>query len=307
MSPHRFRQYRAFDVIMQTGSVTRAAEAMHISQPAVSKLLQSLEDDLRIRLFDRSRRRLVPTAEAARLHREVEQLLLSANRVDRIASQIQGASGGEFRISALPMLGARFLPEAISQFCEQQTALRVSLEVDVSRQVRAQVLSGQADIGFAHLSSGEEHLVRQPMAFIPGVAILPHGHRLAALPTVSPGDFEGESFISLGRENRLRDLVDGLFEAHEVTRDTTVETNLFESACALVGSGLGVSVVDLISALSVKDHVVVRPLYPTVEFAVEIVRPISSAPSALVDSFINLVHERLEIYLRSTLVRPGDL
>lgn len=290
---------------MQTGSVSRAAEVLCLSQPAVSKLLQSLEDDLAIKLFDRTRRRLIPTAEAGRLHREVEQFLLSANRVDRMAGQIQGTGVGELRIAALPMLGTHFLAQVISDFCRQQAGLRVSLNVEVSRQVRAQVLSGQADIGFAHPSNGEEHLASQSIAYIPAVAILPHGHHLSTRPSLTPRDFEGESFVSLGRENRVRDVIDELFEAHGVTRSTTIETNLFESACALVVAGTGVSIVDLVSALAVEDHVDVRPVEPAVGFEIEFVRPISNTPSVLVDGFVKLVRTQLE-RLRSRFTGEED-
>ena len=89
MTPMRLRQYRAFHILMQTGSVTRAAELLSISQPAVSKLLQSLESDIGVALFDRSRRRLTPTMEADRLHEHVDQFFQMANGIDGIANQLR--------------------------------------------------------------------------------------------------------------------------------------------------------------------------------------------------------------------------
>jgi DNA-binding transcriptional LysR family regulator len=278
---------------MQTGSVTRTAEALSISQPAISKLLQALELDIGIALFDRSRRRLTPTKEALRLHREIEHLFLLAGSVDRMVNQMRSSGVGELRIASLPLLGTRFMPALISSFCKTLTDLRVSLTVASSRQVAEQVIAGQADLGFAHPISSDEHVLRDPFAALAGVAILPLRHRLAKRPRLEPSDFEGERFISLGRENRLRHVVDGFFETHDVNRELLVETNYCDSACEMVAEGLGTSVVDLLSASIAGPRVAATPLSPTIDFPIEVIRPISSSASLLVERFVNLARQRL--------------
>ena len=113
-----------------------------------------------------------------------------------------------------------------------------------------------------------------------------------------PRDFANEPFISLGREHRVRDVVDELFEAHGISRRTDIDTNLFESACELVMLGTGMSIVDLVSASTVRDRVVVRPLSPGIGFPIEIVRPIAGLPSALIDGFVHLFRQKLGDVLR---------
>lgn len=293
MSPLRLRQYRAFHVLMQTGSVTRTAETLAISQPAVSKLLQALEVDIGVKLFDRSRRRLTPTTDAMHLHREVERLFLMASNVDRAANQIRSTGVGELRVAALPMLGVKFMPDLIGAFCRQHPGVRISLTVAGSRQVAAAVLAGQADLGFAHPASGDEHVSREPVTRLAGVAILPPGHRLAARRELTPSDLEDEPFISLGRENRIRYQIDGLFDAHSVGRELRIETNYCDCACEFVAGGHGVSIVDPFNASVAGARVVVKPISPTIDFAVDAVRPHSSSASLLAERFVRMARQSL--------------
>jgi DNA-binding transcriptional LysR family regulator len=285
---------------MQTGSVTRAAELLSISQPAISKLLQSLEFDIGVTLFDRSRRRLTPTMEAARLHEHVDQFFKMANGVDGIANQLRSIGVGELRIASLPMLGIKFMPDLINRFCEAHKGLRVSLNVTGSRQVLTQIMSGQADIGFGHPSLGDEHITRESLAALPGVAILPHNHALATRDSLEPRDFENQPFISLGRENRIRHQIDGLFEKHNVTRQLDIETNYCDCACELVAGCSGVSIVDPFSASIARSRLVVKPMHPTINFAVDVLRPNSSPASLLVERFIRMARQRLSEVATST-------
>ena len=95
MTPQRLRKLQAFHLVMQTGSVTQAAEALSISQPAVSKLLQALEAETRLTLFDRARRRLLPTMDARRFHVEVDRLFRAASGIDHLVNEIRSAGVGE--------------------------------------------------------------------------------------------------------------------------------------------------------------------------------------------------------------------
>jgi hypothetical protein len=131
------------------------------------------------------------------------------------------------------------------------------------------------------------------VAKLPGVAILPQDHRLAAKAELVPSDFEGEPFISLGRENHIRYLIDGLFDAHAVNRELQIETNYCDCACELVAGSRGLSIVDPFSASISRSKVLVKPISPTIEFAVDAVRPNSGSASLLVERFIRMARLRL--------------
>lgn len=296
MTPQRLRQFQAFHFVMRTGSVSQAADALSISQPAASKLLQALEGDLHLVLFDRSRRRLTPTADAARLEAEVEQLFRATKGIDQLASELRSAIPGRLRIAAMPLLGAAVIPSWIARFARRNPGLRSSLKVLSSRQVARSVAAGETDIGFALALSSDLDVTRRLLAEVPAVIVLPENHPLAARETLAPKDLEGEAFVSLGHEDEARDLVDSLFESHLVRRAIDIETNISAAACALVAAGAGVTVVDAITAGAFADRLAVRPLYPTVRFKIEMLTSLSQPPSDVVGRF-----------LRFSLARTGEL
>ncbi len=293
MTPQRLRQLQAFHLMMQTGSVTQAAAALSISQPAVSKLLQGLEAEMRLTLFDRSRRRLLPTKDARRFHAEVERLFRAASGIDHLANEIRSAGAGELRIAAMPLLGVRALPLWLAEFAAQRPGLRTALTVVPSPQIVRSVVAEEVDIGLALALSGDLGVARRRFAELPGVVALPPGHRLAALPHLTPRDLAGEAFVSLSRQDDARDLVDSLFESHGIARRVTMETNLATTACALVAGGAGVTLVDALSTQPFGAALVTRPIHPTVRFRIDMLTPLGKPASELAEQFVAFVQARM--------------
>ena len=292
MTPQRWRKLQAFHLVMRTGSVTQAAEALSISQPAVSKLLQSLESDTKLTLFDRARRRLLPTASAARLHAEVDRLFRMASGIDQLAHEIRMAGRGELRVAALPLLGSGLLPAWCAQFARQHPGLRTSLMVKNSQSVLRTVAEGEADVGIAHASPHDPIVTRRLLASLPAVVVLPPRHRLATRRQLTPRDLAGERFISLGPQDDAA-LVDSLFESHGVARQLAFETNLAGVACSLAAEGAGVAMVNLLAASGFGRRLIVRPIVPTVHFRLDVLTTPGSPTSELANRFIRLITDRL--------------
>jgi len=293
MTPQRWRKLQAFHMLMKTGSVTQAAEALSISQPAVSKLLQALEADTRLVLFDRSRRHLLPTPDAARLHEEVERLFRTASGIDDLANEIRSASVGELRVATLPALGIGPLPGWLAAFARLHPGIRVALTVVPSQQVMRSVIAGEVDVGFARTFLREPAVVRRTLAEIPGVIVMRRGHRLATRKLLAPRDLEGEAFISLSRQDEARELVDSLFESHGVSRQIGFETNLSAAACALAAEGTGVAMVFTIPSSPFSRGIVVRPIHPTVRFKMDVLTAVGRPTSDLTQRFVQFVYAQL--------------
>ena len=287
------RQLEAFHAVMESGSVTRAAELLRVSQPAVTKLVQGLEAETRLRLFDRVRRRLQPTREAKRLHVEVERLFLTMNRIEHIANEIRSLGTGELHVAALPLLGLHFLPEVLTTFRRQRPGVNVALTVTSSQNVVEMVQAGQADLGFALDVVHSPAVDAKLLARLPGVAVLPPGHRLADRPVLTPEDLAGEPFIQLGREDRARVLIDALFHGGGTVPQPAVQTHLSTTACEFVVAGAGVSIVDAVTGWFFRDRLAVRPMAPATSFEIFVVSAISRPGSAMIDGFVSAVQRRL--------------
>ena len=141
------RQLEAFIQFMETGTVTAAAERMLVTQPAMSKMLAGLEIDLKLTLFQREKRRLIPTDEARLLYNEVRRLFASLSDVERFAEDLRTFRTGELRIITGSTLGLTLVADALSDFCKENP--EVDVLMDMSSNVGPDVLAANVDIGFS--------------------------------------------------------------------------------------------------------------------------------------------------------------
>ena len=291
VTPRRLHQLDAFRAVMHGGSVTRAAEILSLSQPAVTKLLRALEEETGVVLFDRSRRRLLATHEAHLLEAEVARFFAAAKRVDRLANDMRFVGVGELRVAANPSFGSSIVPRLLAQFASREGSTHVSLSVVSSMEVHDLVQTGQADLGFALPLGGGAALDAAPTLRLPGVLVLPLRHPLARKQVVELKDLESEPYISLGRQYRLRDVVDDLFEQHGIAPTRVAETQNGAAACQMVAEGLGFTVCSAASAMSFMRQTAVRRLRPTTEFPVHVLGPPGRRLSITASRFQEFVQE----------------
>jgi len=289
----RVRQFEAFHAVVETSSVTRAAELLQISQPAVSALVRALEADTGLQLFQRIRRRLVPTQEAHRLYAEVSRLLGAFAHVEHVANEIRSVGVGALRIAALPALGLRMIPEVLALLRRNHPGIDLALAIGTSQTVAELVSFGHADIGFILPVPGLGQLTVRTLARLPAVVVLPRNHRLAASTSLTPEDLQGEQFISLGQEVPSQRLINSLFDDQNVPRTLGVEMQYGATICEMVACGAGVSIVDPVTAWAYADRVVTRRITPTVTFQIDVLTRTGQPTSAIVSSLLHDLRRRL--------------
>ncbi len=281
------RQVEAFRALMLTASTVRAAEMMHVTQPAVSRLVRELQEALQLTLFERRGTRLVPTGAAVSLFREVERSFVGMERIARAAQELRMRRAGVLRVAGMPSLCNGFLPRFAGQFLAERPNLDFALFGLISSSVLDWVVSDQCDIGFA--ASPMEHAPThsQPMPTVRYVAVMPEGHRLARRRVLRPKDFAGQPFVALGPTTPSRHRIDEVFARHSVALSVRVETPLSEIACALVASGLGLSICDPFTANEYATRgVVSRPFEPALAFEFAALWPSHRKLSPVAGEFI---------------------
>jgi len=282
------RQLEAFRAVMLSGGVTAAAELIGVSQPAVSRLIHDLQRALGLRLFERHGARLLPTGEAHSLYREVERSFVGLDRVQQAATELRQRRAGILRIAALPALANGFLPRFMGRFLATRPKLDLALFGLPSRAVLDLVMSGQCDFGFVEMTIEHPGVEVEVMPPVRAVAVLPETHRLARKIELRPEDFAGEPFISLWPSTVLRFRIDATFADAGVTRQMRVETQLTMIACALVSSGVGLSIVDPFTALEYEGRgLVIRPLAARIDVEYGLIRSTQLALSGLARELID--------------------
>src|SRR4051812_38959600 len=125
----KLRQLEIFRAVVQCGTVTAAARALQMTQPAVTTALLRLEDTLGYRLFERKKGRIRPTEEAQALAREVDKIFRTVTVVEKFAYDLKDAREGMLSIACTPTLACSFVAQGISEFRNVRSDVRVWLDV----------------------------------------------------------------------------------------------------------------------------------------------------------------------------------
>lgn len=282
------RQLEAFRAVMMSGSVTNAAESLHLSQPAVSRLISDLERSVGFKLFERVKGSTpIATPEGAALFQEVERSFSGLQVVRQAALDIRNFRTGNLRIVCLPALANTLIPVVLKTFRRVNPAVKIQLQTRSSSTVRLWVAAQQFDFGLATPGSDVRGVEAELFMKSRGVCVLQEGHPLAVKQKIVPADLRDEPFISLATEDPARAKVDQVFTDAAVTRNIVVETQFAMTICGLVAEGLGCAIV---SAASVAQHLtpgcVIRPFEPTIEFQYMLYLPSHRPPSRIVESFL---------------------
>ncbi|MFT4065124.1 LysR substrate-binding domain-containing protein [Paraburkholderia sp.] len=293
------RQVEAFRVVVLTGSVSRAAERLFISQPAVSRLIADMENTIGFTLFDRARRFQL-TAEGQLLFREVEQAFSGLEWITKRAEDIATFRVGHLRIASSPALALGLLPPIVREFHLAHDGVRLASQVRSSPDVAQWVASGQIDVGFAALPVNQSGVRIRTFQPLPAICMVPRSHRLAAEPFVTPAMLASDPIISLGSDSMLRTLIDEAFEHAGVSVLSFVETTMSAQAAMLAHEGLGIAIIDPFTAVAFQHPgLVLKPLQPFVAYDYAMLVPGHTEPSRLAHAFIEAVLRRVEAVQRT--------
>ena len=280
------RQIEAFRALMLTGSMTEAARLLSVTQPAVSKIMSQMEEELGFALFDRRQGRLSPTEDAYILFAEVKQSYSGIERVIRAARRIKDRTGGYLRLAVLPTLATGFIVQVVRRICESGDDLQLSLQAYGSEEVVDLVASGLYDLGFATTPVDNGRVQVGPVMSVPSFCILPPQHRLARRSALSIADLAGENFIATaeGTASRLR--IDSLFTSMNVARNVLIEARWSLTISELVQAGLGCSIVDGFTASTFAERGgIVKPIQERLDFSFVHVTRQSSTNSHVLKRF----------------------
>lgn len=239
---------QALRAVMETGSATEAARRLYRTQPQISRLIASLEEELGFKLFIRDRRRLMPTQEGHLFYNEVKRILAGFDEIARIAEDIRSHKEARLRVVSQPFLAQAVLPHAFAAFAEAHPGLRYSLEIRSRGDVGSWIAGHQFDLGVVALPIDVPGVRSRPFASVPVLAGLPPAHALTRKKRLKAEDFVGQPFIALRPYTLLRHLVDELFSELNLPLTIRAETSSGLSACQMVAQGLGISLADALVA-----------------------------------------------------------
>lgn len=263
-----FPRLWVFRAVARHLNFSRAADELHLSQPAVSKHIRQLETELGVQLFQRLGNR-VELTEAGRLLADYAQRVsMLTEEVRRVIEELKGLQRGHLRIGASTTPGLYMLPEMLARFQKKYPAIEATLTITNSADITRRVLSSEIDLGFVGAPVESPGLQVRPFAEDEIVLIVPAGHALARQRTFAPGLLARETLITREAGSGTRQIV----ESHLVSLGISPRRALEMSGCEAVkratGAGLGVAFVSRRAvALEVAHRLVGVPEIPELRIA----------------------------------------
>lgn len=263
------RQIDAFLALAAQRNFTRAAAQCHLSQPAFSALVRSLEDGLGLRLFDRSTRHVELTPEgenfmaaARRIRAEVDAALAGVR--DAVTLQ-----RGRVAIALLPSLAAGWLPEVLARYRARHPGIELDIADVLSEPCIERVAAGAADFALAAIRADTPELCAEPFCTDGFHLVCRSDHPLAAgigrsartrsAAVLSPADLAAWPFVHLARHSSVRQYLEAAF--HPQAMRTLMEVEQLATVMGMVRAGLGISVVPTLALFHFEQPgLVTRPL-----------------------------------------------
>lgn len=287
-----FRQLEIFRAVMVSGSASRAAELLQITQPAVSRAIGDLEHALAFPLFDRLRGRLVPTPEGRLFFRDVAASFVGLDRLRSSAARIRDFGSGAIRVASLAALGSTLVPDAIRAFREQNAHIAITLQILGSAAIRNLVVDGQFDVGLAADEVDLTGVDHKLFGVFRALCAIPPGHRLADKPVIRPADLDRVPFVALAPEDRTRIKLDLVLAEARAAPEIVVETPYSHTACALALAGVGLAVVNPAAVDGYRERgLVLRPFEPALDFTSYLLFRPDAQKARLVKQFTHALTE----------------
>jgi len=245
------RQLRAFVTLAEQRSFTRAAALTHLSQPAFSALIRSLEESIGQRLFDRSTRHVDVTTEGRAFEAAARRVLAELEGALATARDFAARRRGRVAVALLPSLAAGWLPAVLSTFRERYPDIELQVADVLSEACIEQVRSGDADFAIAAIRVDTPELRAELFCTDQFHLVCPAAHPLATAGGLRPRDLAPYPFIHLSRTSSVRQYLDAA--VHPLQMNTLLEVDQLATVMGMVRAGLGISVVPSLAMFHFQD------------------------------------------------------
>ena len=231
--------------VAETGNVTQTSDELHISQPALTRALQRLEEELGTELFERRKKRLSLNESGEILFphaaRAVDEIKAASDRI----KALQNPLGGTISITFVTSYGSWLVPELLSEFRTAAPEARFTLRGCAADDVLASIRSGEADAGIMSPRPADPSLEWIPLASEPLGLATSSRDELARRPSISVSDLEDLPFVALRKEFGLRQITDAYLMTRGLTPRIVLEATELSTLWGLVQAGVGVAVLPM--------------------------------------------------------------
>ncbi|WP_114418647.1 LysR family transcriptional regulator [Marinospirillum perlucidum] len=259
---------QAFIQVAEKGSFSRAADELHLSQPAVSKRIAVLEEQLEQKLFDRIGRSITLTQAGFALLPRARRLLVELEDTRRMLANLSGEIQGPLILATSHHIGLHRLPPLLKEFTQLYPQVKLDMRFQDSEQAYAGVISGELELAIVTLAPvPDPSLVVVPVWVDQLRFVVSRGHPLNRLPSLQLDDLTHHDAVLPGEQTFTRGIVEQVFREQDLGLNVTLSTNYMETLKMMVSIGLGWSLLpetliddDSLVTLDLDHPPITRPL-----------------------------------------------
>jgi DNA-binding transcriptional LysR family regulator len=235
-------QLRVFHAVCQARSFTKAAEAVHLTQPGVSKHIKQVEEYFGLPMFDRLGKKVALTEAGEILFAATVAVMHSVETAEQKIEDLKGLHGGRLALGASFPIGIYVLPATLAAFRRKYPEVEVTLDISLSERIGAKVLANKLDIGLVSHDVSDARLEAKEFMTDELVAIAPTAHRWAKKKSIRPQELPAETVILAARGAGTRAVLEERLKEKQIALKQVVEFGNIEGVKRAVEAGLGVSV-----------------------------------------------------------------
>ncbi|MCR4854289.1 MAG: LysR family transcriptional regulator [Prevotella sp.] len=198
------QQLRYIIALNRFRSFAKAAESCRVSQPTLSAMLMKLEEELDVRIFDRTNKSVTPTTTGERIIRQAEMVLMETGRIEEMVNEEKGLVGGTFALSVGPTIAPYILPRFIKHYREDYPSVDITIQELKANHMLESLLKGEIDAGIAIADNKREGVLEIPLYTEKFYVYLAESC-WRKLPVFKPENLEHESMWIMKEAQCLRD------------------------------------------------------------------------------------------------------
>jgi LysR family hydrogen peroxide-inducible transcriptional activator len=234
---------------------TVAAEHSFVTQPTLSMQIQKLEDELGVKIFNRSKKPIELTEVGKKIVEQAKVIVDESNRILDIVHQQKGYIGGQFKLGIIPTIMPTLLPMFLQNFTKKYPKVKLIIEELTTEEIIRKLTDGHIDAAIVATPLENEAIKEKPLYYEPFVGLIPQNHRLFNNKQINEEELEVEDILLLEDGHCFKDSILNLCRNHKIDnkKGFSLESGSFDTLIKLSKEGLGMTLLPYLHTLDLND------------------------------------------------------
>ncbi len=235
---------------------TKAAKKVFVTQPTLSMQIQKLEDELDVKIFDRTKKPIELTEVGVTLVQQAKNIVYESERMQDVIDQQKGYIGGSFTLGIIPTVTSTLLPMFLNTFINEHSKVKLKIVEMTTKDMVYQLLEGTIDAGIAATPLNHSEINEKPLYYEPFIGYVPSHHYLNIKKKLKPSDLNLESLLLLEDGHCFRDNILNICKNNTETTGEGFKlvSGSIETMLKLANEGLGMTLLPYLHSLDVKEE-----------------------------------------------------